>query len=67
MNTARLLSIRADQQQQRLAYAGDASVHGIQITKQAASGLYPVHAPTWSAQHFNVGVQRQNYRRVEST
>jgi hypothetical protein len=53
-----LPSIRADQQQ-KLSYTSDPSVRAIQITKQAASGLYPVDVPSWSAQHVNVGVQRQ--------
>src|SRR5262249_40815437 len=53
-----LSPIRADQQQ-RLTYTGDQSVRAIQITKQAASGLYPVDVPTWSAQHLNFGFQRQ--------
>src|SRR5262249_31760324 len=52
-----LPSVRADQHQ-KLA-SGDPSVRGIQITKQAASGLYPVAVPPWSAQHFNLGFQRQ--------
>ena len=55
---ATLPSLRADQQQ-KLAYIGDPSVRAIQITKQATSGLYPVEVPSWSAQHVNVGVQRQ--------
>jgi hypothetical protein len=54
-----LPSIRADQQQKLVAYTGDPSVRGIQITKQAASGLYPADVPTWSSQHLNFGVQRQ--------
>src|SRR5262249_53114609 len=53
-----LPSLRADQQQ-KLAYLRDPSVRAIQITKQATSGLYPVEVPSWSAQHVNVGVQRQ--------
>jgi hypothetical protein len=42
-----------------LAYTGDPSVRAIQITKQAASGLYPATVPTWSALHSNLGVQRE--------
>ena len=53
-----LPSIRADQQQ-KPTYTGDSAVQAIQITKQAATGLYPVNVPTWSAQHFNLGFQRQ--------
>jgi hypothetical protein len=53
-----LPSIRADQQQ-KLTYTGDSAVRAIQITKQAAGGLYPVNVPAWSAQHLSLGFQRQ--------
>jgi hypothetical protein len=53
-----LPSTRADQQQ-KLTYTGDPSVRAIQITKQAAGGLYPADVPSWSAQHVNVGIQQQ--------
>jgi hypothetical protein len=35
------------------------SVLGIQISKQAATVLYPANAPTWSSQQANLGVQRE--------
>jgi hypothetical protein len=44
---------------QSLAYTGDPSVRAIQIIKQAPTGLYPADVPGWSAQHINVGVQRE--------
>jgi hypothetical protein len=47
---------------QNLAYAGDPSVRSIQIRKQATTGLYPVDVPSWSAQHVNLGVQREIVR-----
>jgi hypothetical protein len=53
-----LPSVRADQQQ-KLTYTGDSAVRAIQVTKQATNGLYPTTVPTWSAQHLNLGVQRQ--------
>ena len=45
-----------------LAHA-DPALQSIQITKQVAggtdSGLFPADVPNWSAQHFNLGVQRE--------
>jgi hypothetical protein len=38
------------------------AVQQIQITKQAGgtnAGLFPTEVPNWSAQHFNLGVQRE--------
>jgi len=55
---AMLPAIRANLTQS-LAYTGDPSVQAIQIRKQAPTGLYPVDVPSWSAQHANVGVQRE--------
>jgi hypothetical protein len=43
---------------QTLAVA-DRSVQKIQITKQAAAAIFPVHVPNPSAVHLNAGVQRQ--------
>lgn len=37
----------------------DPSLRAIQITKQAPLPLYPVDVPSWSAQHVNLGVQRE--------
>lgn len=40
----------------------DPSLRSIQITKQAAGGanvIFPANAPSWSAQHVNVGFQRE--------
>jgi hypothetical protein len=58
---AMLPAIRANLTQS-LPYAGDRSVRAIQIRKQAPTGLYPVDVPSWSAQHANVGVQREIVR-----
>jgi hypothetical protein len=57
-----LAATRANLLSQSLAYAGDPSLRGIQISKQASSGLYPADVPTWSAQHANLGVQREIVR-----
>src|SRR5262249_48350438 len=45
-----------------LAYEDDPSVRAIQIQKQATMGLYPVEVPSWSAQHANLGVQREIFQ-----
>jgi hypothetical protein len=41
----------------------DPALRSIQITKQVAggtdAGLFPVDVPNWSAQHFNLGFQRE--------
>jgi hypothetical protein len=42
-----------------LATIRASQAQGLQILKQAPSGLYPVNVPTWSSQHVNVGVQRE--------
>src|SRR5262249_4010341 len=40
----------------------DPAVRAIQITKQAPGGLNPVNVPPYSAQHTDLGVQRQIVR-----
>jgi hypothetical protein len=40
----------------------DPTLRSIQVTKQAGgsnAGLFPTDVPSWSAQHFNLGVQRE--------
>ena len=42
--------------------SSDPTVQAIQIIKQAPGGLDPVNLPPWSAQHINLGVQREIVR-----
>ena len=45
----------------------DPAVISIQVSKQAATGLHPGDVPSWSAQHVNVGVQRELARNFVAT
>jgi hypothetical protein len=45
----------------------DPAVRAIQITKQASGGLNPVDVPAYSAQHINLGVQREIVRDLALT
>ena len=58
---AAIPAIRAAQEE-KLRYTGDPSVRLIQITKQAATAIYPANLPTGTSQHSNIGFQREVVR-----